>query len=154
MARNTQLVEVELHHDPDRVDNCGTLPSRSGGENSVPAQFASFRWRDSRDGNKQKLMMLDTVEFIRRYLLHVLSCGFVKIRRFEFLANRNRRASLALCRTLLGSRPAPVQPITPERHRAIERRCPLCHEGRMVVIEHITARDFTRVGAAPQIDTS
>jgi hypothetical protein len=114
----------------------------------------TFRWRDSRDGNKQKLMTLDAVEFIRRYLLHVLPCGFVKIRRFGFLANRNRRASLALCRTLLGSRPAPVQPITPERHRAIERRCPLCHEGRMVVIEHITARDFTRVGAAPQIDTS
>ena len=69
----------------------------------------TFRWRDSRDGNKQKLMTLDAVEFIRRYLLHVLPCGFVKIRRFGFLANRNRRASLALCRTLLRSRPAPVQ---------------------------------------------
>jgi hypothetical protein len=49
----------------------------------------TFRWRDSRDGNKQKLMTLDAVEFIRRYLLHVLPCGFVKIRRFGFLANRN-----------------------------------------------------------------
>jgi hypothetical protein len=114
----------------------------------------TFRWRDSRDGNKQKLMTLDAVEFIRRYLLHVLPCGFVKIRRFGFLANRNRKASLALCRRLLTSRLAPVQPITPERQRAIERRCPICQEGRLVIVEHITARDFARAAAVPHIDTS
>ena len=99
-------------------------------------------------------MTLDAVEFIRRYLLHVLPFGFVKIRRFGFLANRNRRASLALCRTLLRSRPAPVQPITPERQRAIERRCPHLPEGRMVVVDHITARGFAFLAATPQIDTS
>ncbi len=114
----------------------------------------TFRWRDSRDGNKQKLMMLDAVEFIRRYLLHVLPCGFVKIRRFGFLANRNRRASLAVCSVLLSRQPPPANSITPERRRAIEHRCPVCQEGRMVVIEHITAREFARPGAAPQIDTS
>jgi hypothetical protein len=54
----------------------------------------TFRWRDSRDGNKHKLMTVDAVEFIPRYMLHVLPCGFVKIRRFGFLVNRNRRASL------------------------------------------------------------
>jgi hypothetical protein len=114
----------------------------------------TFRWRDSRDGNKQKLMTLEAVEFIRRYLLHVLPCGFVKIRRFGFLANRNRRAALALCKTLLRTRPAPVHLITPDRQRAIERRCPICHEGRMVVIERITARQFARIDAIPPVDTS
>jgi hypothetical protein len=114
----------------------------------------TFRWRDSRDGNKQKLMTLDAVEFIRRYLLHVLPCGFVKIRRFGFLANRNRRAALALCRTLLRSRPGLVYSIAPERQRAIERRCPACGKGRMVIIEHIDAREFAHVPAMPTIDTS
>jgi hypothetical protein len=47
----------------------------------------SFRWRDSADDNKQKVMTLDAVEFIRRLLQHALPSGFVKIRHFGFLAN-------------------------------------------------------------------
>ena len=43
-----------------------------------------FRWRDSRDGNRVKEMSLDAVEFIRRFLMHVLPAGFVKIRHFGF----------------------------------------------------------------------
>ncbi len=46
-------------------------------------------------------MSVDAVEFTRRFLLHVLPAGFVKIRHFGFLANANRRASLNLCRSLL-----------------------------------------------------
>jgi hypothetical protein len=61
----------------------------------------TFRWRDSADGSQQKLMTLDAIEFIRRYLLHVLPPGFVKIRHFGVLANRNRREALLLCRSLL-----------------------------------------------------
>ena len=78
----------------------------------------------------------------------------VKIRRFGFLANRNRSALLALCRILLRSRPAPVRLITQERQRAIECRCPICQAGRMIVIERINAREFARVSATPKIDTS
>ena len=61
----------------------------------------TFRWRDSRHGNQIKSMTLDAVEFIRRFLLHILPSGFVKIRHFGFLANRNRSSALALCRTAL-----------------------------------------------------
>ena len=46
-------------------------------------------------------MTLEVVEFIRRFLLHVLPSGFVHIRHFGFLANRKRKAKLALCRSLL-----------------------------------------------------
>jgi hypothetical protein len=49
-----------------------------------------FKWRDSRKGNQIKETSLDAVEFIRRFLLHVLPSGFVKIRHFGFLSNRNR----------------------------------------------------------------
>ena len=48
----------------------------------------TFRWRDSRHGNHTKSMTLEAVEFIRRFMLHVLPSGFMKIRHFGFLANR------------------------------------------------------------------
>jgi hypothetical protein len=54
----------------------------------------TFRWRDSADHNKQKLMTLDAIEFMRRFLLHILPPGFVKIRHFGFLANGNRGSAL------------------------------------------------------------
>jgi putative transposase len=57
-----------------------------------------FRWRDSRNNSRSSVMTLDAVEFIRRFLLHALPVGFVKIRHFGLVANRNRRQALALCR--------------------------------------------------------
>ena len=50
----------------------------------------TFRWRDSAHGNKKRLMTLAVEEFLRRFLLHLLPPGFVRIRNFGFLANRNR----------------------------------------------------------------
>jgi hypothetical protein len=61
----------------------------------------TFRWRDSAHGNKKRLMILDVDEFLRRFLLHLLPPGFVRIRNFGFLANRNRAALLPLCFQLL-----------------------------------------------------
>ena len=52
-----------------------------------------FRWRDSAHHNEQKLMTLSLDEFLRRFLLHVLPKGFVRIRNFGFLANRRRANS-------------------------------------------------------------
>jgi hypothetical protein len=62
----------------------------------------SFTYKDYADGDKKKTMTLDAHEFIRRFLLHVLPDGFVKIRYFGLLANRKRRTNLELCRRLLG----------------------------------------------------
>jgi hypothetical protein len=95
----------------------------------------SFSWKDYADGNKKKIMTLDASEFIRRFLLHVLPDGFVKIRYFGFLANRNRKTCLERCRTLLKMCP-PVK--SPETWQETLCRivgvdidlCPLCH-GRM-----------------------
>ena len=60
-----------------------------------------FRWRDYAHGNKRKVMRLDTEEFIRRFLLHVLPRGFTRLRHYGVLANRGRTRNLALCRGLL-----------------------------------------------------
>ena len=64
--------------------------------------MVSFSWKDYADANKHKIMTLDAFEFIRRFLLHVLPDGFVKIRHFGLLSNRNRKTCLETCRTLLG----------------------------------------------------
>ena len=61
----------------------------------------SFRWRDYRHHDKNKVMTLGAGEFIRRFLLHALPDGFHRIRHYGFLANRERAEKLALCRTLL-----------------------------------------------------
>ena len=61
----------------------------------------TFRWRDSAHGNKKRLMTLAVDEFLRRFLLHLLPPGFVRIRNFGFLANRNRASLLPLCFQLL-----------------------------------------------------
>jgi hypothetical protein len=63
----------------------------------------TFAWKDYAGGNQSKTMTLDAVEFIRRFLLHVLPFGFVRIRHFGFLANRGRRENVALCHALLAA---------------------------------------------------
>jgi hypothetical protein len=61
----------------------------------------TFKWRDYKDGNRNKLMTLTATEFIRRFLLHILPAGFVKIRHYGILSNRNRKTKLKRCKELL-----------------------------------------------------
>jgi hypothetical protein len=72
----------------------------------------TFRWRDSAHNNEQKLLTLSLDEFLRRFLLHVLPNGFVRIRNFGSLANRRRATLLPLCFHLLGSAPQAEQDIS------------------------------------------
>jgi hypothetical protein len=100
----------------------------------------AFRWRDYRDGARLKTMRLDAVEFLRRFLLHVLPPGFVRVRHYGLVANRHRRAKLARCRALL-AQPAP-EPRRQESTAAMMRRltgrdiltCPTCGEGRLRLV--------------------
>jgi hypothetical protein len=95
----------------------------------------TFFWKDYTDG-KRKTMALDAGEFIRRFLLHVLPDGFVKIRYFGLLANRQRKACLETCREVLGVKKPEEAPETWEEHllrlTGVDlRECPLC-QGKMV----------------------
>jgi Putative transposase/Transposase zinc-binding domain len=92
-----------------------------------------FRWRDSQHENQIKEMSLDAVEFIRRFLLHVLPGGFVKIRHFGFLSNRNRKTLIQHCRELLPQ----AMPIVPtlEPHLPL---CPICKVGHLPVIDWVS----------------
>jgi hypothetical protein len=105
----------------------------------------SFRWKDYAHGGRRGTMTLEAPEFVRRFLMHVLPSGFVRVRHYGLLANRHRRAKLARCRELLGmtvtppteSAPAEPDPVTPPGHEAAvkpTRVCPRCGAGRMVVV--------------------
>ena len=99
--------------------------------------------------------------FIRRFLLHILPTGFVKIRHFGFLANRNRSSALVLCRQLLnapadGGRPAAA--LSREPNSLVEHRCPVCHVGVLRIVEWLSAEQALSrrsVGSpTAQIDSS
>lgn len=100
----------------------------------------TFRWRDSAHGNKKRLMTLPVDEFLRRFLLHLLPRGFVRIRNFGFLANRRRANLLPLCAHLLNTRvrPSITKPAPSELHDLTFWKCPHCG-GVMKLIERVTA---------------
>lgn len=91
-----------------------------------------FRWKDYRCGGRHKVMTLAGVEFLRRFLLHILPDGFMRIRHYGFLANRNRARKLARCRTVLAASAAISPTATTTVANADDRlRCPACQRGQM-----------------------
>jgi hypothetical protein len=103
----------------------------------------NFDWKDYAQRSRTKIMTLDAVEFIRRFLLHVLPSGLVRIRQFGFLANRVRKQKLEQCRALLGARTLSLIATAEDRpHAQIEdaHRCPVCKLGRLIVIELLSAQ--------------
>jgi len=110
----------------------------------------TFRWRDSADHNQQKLKKLGAIEFMRRFLLHVLPKGFVKIRHFGFLAHPERRAALQLARELLG---APEPPPEVPRKTA-ERKCPCCGIGTLCFLGWVPAGTHVELPVPVLVDSS
>jgi hypothetical protein len=109
-----------------------------------------FRWRDSRHNNRSSLMTLDAVEFMGRFLLHVLPTGFVKIRHFGLLANRNRRRALAHCRLHLSATTPGISELLNEQQKsALSRPRPQCKCGAL----HLIRRYSTVELASPNRTT-
>jgi Putative transposase/Transposase zinc-binding domain len=101
----------------------------------------SFRWKDYAHGGKQRKMTLLAVEFLRRFLLHVLPKGFVRIRQFGFLANRFRARNLTLCRQLLAvSSDSTSSTVSAEP--CSTWRCPVC-QTPMVLIRRLTVQELS-----------
>ncbi len=124
---------------------------------SLAERKVTFRWKDYADHDRHKTMTLDVFEFIRRFLLHVLPKGFMRIRYYGFLASRNKKQSLQLCRQILGeenSSPlglaqteqspddqlldkensSPVGLAQIEQSRQNFKLCPACKKGRLVPV--------------------
>lgn len=106
----------------------------------------SFQWRDYRDG-QTKVMTLSAVEFLRRFLQHILPAGFVKIRHFGFLANRCRRDKLAQCRELLSCIQDTHSVMPPCK---VERVCPVCGTGLLRIVEWLAAVSVLRAAGLSQ----
>jgi hypothetical protein len=101
-----------------------------------------FRWKDYARGGRQRTMTLSAIEFVRRFLMHILPSGFVRIRHYGILANRHRKGKLARCRELLNGAGLPEsedrEPSEPPRFAALvtpTQVCPICGAGRMIVIK-------------------
>jgi hypothetical protein len=101
----------------------------------------TFEWKDYANGGKTSTMTLDAVEFIRRFLLHILPSGFVRIRQYGFLANRARGEKLAFCRKLLGSSTTVLDQavVNRDEKEPIRRPCPVCKTGHMISVGIVPA---------------
>jgi hypothetical protein len=107
----------------------------------------TFRWKDYAHGGQQRNMTLAAEEFIRRFLMHVLPKGFVRIRQYGWMANHCRRERTLQCRVLLEAEPIPL--LTNDGTPL--RRCPLCG-GVIEVIETILPRWLSRRRASRRGD--
>jgi hypothetical protein len=115
----------------------------------------TFTYKDYAAAGRTKAMTLDGVEFLRRWVQHVLPRGFVKVRHYGLLANRGRAASLAACRRQLvaaGVRVPEVVPVPAARPAG----CPGCGSGRWAVVGRFGPFEVPPVGwaAGVALDTS
>lgn len=90
--------------------------------------MVTFKWRDYKDHNRQKEMTLTADEFIRRFLVHVLPSGFMRIRHYGFLSPRNKSTKLALCKKLT---------------KTSVRTKSTANLSAMELLQKLTGRDFT-----------
>ena len=130
---------------------------------TLEAGNISFRWRDSRHPNQPRVMTLEATEFIRRFLLHILPAGFVRIRHFGLLSNRHRTEKLALCRQLLAvPEPTPMAepspPDWPARYAQLTGKdltlCPQCGQGHLVRWQTVLPLRLWHSGVPPGVDSS
>ena len=111
----------------------------------------SFSWRHYSKGNKSHTMALEAEEFIRRFLLHVLPSGFMRIRYFGFLSNRHRTAKLKLFRKLLHVNQKAIK----SNLKSIDWKelfnsltgkpvdlCSFCYKGHLISIQNLLALRF------------
>jgi hypothetical protein len=91
---------------------------------ALDGRRVTFTYKDYADAARTKAMTLDGVEFLRRWVQHVLPRGFVKVRHSGLLANRDREAKLAACRRLLRASGVGPAPCPPAAARADP--CPVC----------------------------
>ena len=98
--------------------------------------YVTFKWRDYKDSSKVKTMTVSVMEFIRRFLMHVLPPGFHKIRHYGILASKDKSTRIALCKKLTDTPVSDVKPrntleILQDRLGINFNLCPKCGVGYM-----------------------
>ena len=106
----------------------------------VNDKTVSFKYKDYRDGGKQKQVSLSGVEFLRRFASHILPAGFVRIRHYGFLASRNKPVDLNIAKKDL-KQPKWVKikycwtQIAREKLNFNPSQCPVCKKETMMIIK-------------------
>jgi len=109
------------------------------------ADTVRFRYRDRAHGNRRKTLSLAPQEFLRRFLLHVLPRGFMRIRHYGLLANRAKRERLANARLALdvpAPQLVPIESVAVFCLRVMRRdihQCPVCHIGQLRILAALPA---------------
>ena len=111
---------------------------------SFDGERVTFRWKDYAHGSPTRLMTLTATEFLRRFFLHVLPKGFVRIRHFGFLAHRFRAARVKLCRQLLANAPLPSTPTQVPGADATLWHCPYCGTVMIIVQRFASGEALSR----------
>ncbi len=91
-----------------------------------------FRYKDNRDEGEEKICRMKGEEFIRRYVMHIVPKGFVRVRYYGILGGRRRKENLERARELNGE--------LVEEEKEVEKydvECPQCETGKMVVVEYV-----------------
>ena len=107
---------------------------------SVSEHGVTFNYKDYADGSRQKQMLLSTDEFLRRFELHFLPGGFVKIRHYGFLQNHGKTTRLNAVRENMQLQPLPAVVKIPVSQRMLEQYgkdislCPKCHKGKLMLV--------------------
>ncbi|HET6252137.1 MAG TPA: IS91 family transposase [Tepidisphaeraceae bacterium] len=119
---------------------------------AIDDQTVTFNYKDYAHGNRPRTMTLDGAEFLRRFLLHAVPSGFMRIRHFGLLANRCRGENLAACRRLLSvpdslaSGPTPTPPAAPSpAGSSTHACCPACGRGRLIPGPHLSPLQLSRL---------
>lgn len=107
---------------------------------SLQDNVVRFRWKDYRD-NRIKIMELGALDFIRRFLQHILPCGYYKIRYFGIFSSVHSKTSLAQCFSLLYAARGcsqyeglPMQDVVRLLVGVDPLRCTRCENGRMITV--------------------
>jgi hypothetical protein len=121
---------------------------------SVDDQTVTFNCKDYAHGNRPRTLTLDGKEFLRRFLMHAVPSGFMRIRHFGLLANRVRTENLATCRRLLGvpADTGAASPACPTLTAVADYACcPACGRGRMIPGEYLSPLQLSRLTIHPTI---
>jgi hypothetical protein len=111
---------------------------------SIDNDKVTFTYRDREKNNETRQMILDADEFIRRFLLHILPKGFVKIRYFGFLSHTNKKQAVAVLRKLINPDAVMPEKIKETIAEMMLRLtgdditcCPQCKKGKMTIVRKL-----------------
>lgn len=107
---------------------------------SLDDQTVSFRWKDYAQHSRPRTMTLDGAEFLRRFLMHAVPCGFMRIRHFGLLANRVRSKNLSICRRQLAVPTPLILPATPSLPV-----CPVCQRGHLLAGPNLSPSQLSQL---------